>query len=72
MTMQTWRRLRRILWAVAFVGWAGRVVQLVSGADISRGPWTIAYFVFFGLFLLVDTGVRLAERRRSWAQHIPV
>jgi hypothetical protein len=64
MTVQAWRRLRRILWAVFAVAWLIQGVQLARGANVYDGPWAVVYFVVFGLFLLVDTGLRAAQRRQ--------
>jgi len=35
---------------------------------IYTGRWTIAYLVLFGLFLVVDTGIRVFDWRRDRAQ----
>ena len=71
MTLHTWRQLRRILLVLAVAAWAVRVVQMISHLPrlvIYTGRWTIAYLVLFGLFLVVDTGIRVLDWRRDRAQ----
>jgi hypothetical protein len=67
MSVQTWRRIYRWVRVAFLAAWSVTGVKLLLlGVDpAAHRAWWLVYIVVWGLFLLCDGALRMAERRES-------
>jgi hypothetical protein len=58
---QRWRRVRQFLRGALLGAWILTGFELARGVNGANRPWALAYFIVFGVFLVVDIGGRVVR-----------